>query len=71
MQVTFHEIVGGARKLLCAYAHAHVNVSKLHCAKKFTEKIFADGMYWRNWQKFSPDENFCIYGAENCTYTTL
>ena len=61
-------------ELASCYAHMRMHMQMcqtFHCAKKFMEKIFADGMYWWNWQKISPDENFCIYGAENCTYTTL
>ena len=34
MQVTFQEVVGGARELLCAFAHAHANVSKFSLCKK-------------------------------------
>ena len=76
MQVTFQEVVGGARELLvCAcYAHMHMR-SRLHaqiqCAKVFTvkndlQKNFANGMHWRNWQKFSPGRNFRV-----CSIYTL
>ena len=43
MQVTFQEVVGGARELLvCAYVRALQN---FHCAKKFVEKVFANCMH--------------------------
>ena len=60
---------------ICACARMCQN---FHCAKKFAEKIFANGMHWRNWRKFSPGENFHVYGstivawqydtATSCTY---
>ena len=40
MQVTFQEVVGGARKLLCAYMYARTNVSKFLLCKKIRRKIF-------------------------------
>ena len=33
-----------------------------HRAKKFMGKIFANGIRWQNWCKFSPGENFHVYG---------
>ena len=32
--------------------------------KNFVEKHFASGMHWQNWHKFSPGENFRIYGIQ-------
>ena len=48
----------------CACAHDRTNVSKFSLCKKIRgKKNFANGMHWRNWQKFSPGENFCVYGT--------
>ena len=62
MQVTFQEVVGGARKLLVCACYAHMRVcsrlrTQIQCAKVFTckiicGKIFANGMHWRNRQNF-------------------
>ena len=61
--------MGGACELLvCAYARAlmiaraNFNVTKFSPCKKIWGKIFANGMHWRNWQKFSPGKNFRVYG---------
>ena len=45
--------------------HAKFNVSKFSLCKKIVEKIFTNIMYWRNWRKFSPGKNFCVYSLNN------
>ena len=41
------------------------NVSKFSLFnKKFRGKNFTSGMHWQNWHKFSPGENFHIYGIQ-------
>ena len=39
-------------------AHANSTCQNFHCAKKL-QKFFANGIHW---QKFSPGENFRVYG---------
>ena len=51
--------MGGVCELLRAYVCVRMNCVKIFTAKRFAEKIFTNGMHW---QKFSPGENFRIYG---------
>ena len=46
---------------ICVCSHNRARMCQnFHCAKK---NFFANGMHWRNWQKFSPGENFHVYGS--------
>ena len=52
--------------VLCAHTLYAQSCATLYLGtgvQKNSRKIFANGMHWRNWQKFSP--------GENSTYTVL
>ena len=61
----------GMRICACAHDLAQNSVCQISLCKKFTEKIFVNCMHWWNWRKFSPGENFHIYGITICVHVII